>query len=257
VLADEEGYFRATLAGAASVGWSQAALELIDCPLPGWAPMQTVADVLVPRGDARFAVISDIDDTVLQTHVTHALRMLWVTLSGNAFTRLPFTGTTELYRALAAGPSGPDHNPFFYVSKSPWNLYEFLIEFLEYQGLPRGPMFLRDVGLHHEAPLDFKTTVIEQLFAAYPGLPFVLVGDSGERDPDIYLEIAARHPGRVPVIYIRDIGGSARRRRQLLALAAEARRHEVELLLLADAHEALEHARRIGLCWSGHAQRGH
>jgi phosphatidate phosphatase APP1 len=252
VQADEEGYFRAALPGALEpAGWRAARLELVDCPLPGWAPMQTRAEVLVPRGDARFAVISDIDDTVLQTHVTHALRMLWVTLSGNPFTRLPFDGTTALYRALAAGVSGPDHNPFFYVSKSPWNLYEFLIEFLEYQGLPRGPVFLRDVGLHETAPLDFKTTVIEELLAAYPALPFVLVGDSGERDPDIYLEIATRHPGRVPVIYIRDVGGGRKRRRELEVLAEEARRVGSELMLLGHAHEALAHARRVGLAWAG------
>jgi phosphatidate phosphatase APP1 len=179
--------------------------------------------------------------------------MIWVTLSGNAYTRLPFAGTTALHQALAAGDSGPDHNPFFYVSKSPWNLYEFLVEFLEYQGLPRGPVFLRDVGLHHQAPLDFKATIIEQLFAAYPQLPFVLVGDSGERDPDIYLEIAARHPGRVRAIYIREVGGSARRRQQLVALAEEARRCGTEMLLLAHAHQALEHARQLGLAWSGQA----
>jgi phosphatidate phosphatase APP1 len=251
VKADDEGYFRVSLATPGLPmgieGWTPVDLELTGCPLPGWAPLASRAEVLIPGARAALGIVSDIDDTVLQTHVTQRLRMLWLTVSRNAHTRLPFPGTSELYRALAAGPTGAGRNPVFYVSKSPWNLYDFLVQFLDKHGLPRGPLLLRDMGLSVEAPMDFKSACISELFAMYPRLPFVLIGDSGERDPDIYVETAARHPGRVRAIYIRDVGSSPARRRQLSALAIEAKRLGCEMLYLTHAREALAHARRRGL----------
>jgi len=250
VETDEEGYFQIALPAAAppdADDWQSAELELVGCPVRGWAPTRARAEVLVPGADAEVGIVSDIDDTILQTHVTRLLKMIWLTLVENAHTRLPFEGTSELYRALAAGPTGGARNPVFYVSKSPWNLYDFLVTFMERHQLPRGPLLLRDLGLNDEAPIDFKAHCLQRLLATYPALPFVLIGDSGERDPDLYLELAARHPGRVRAIYIRDVGGGARRRHQLAAMPEEARRLGCAMLLVGHAHEALAHARSIGL----------
>jgi phosphatidate phosphatase APP1 len=258
---DDEGYFYLRLEpGALPVSeagpWHAAELELAGAPVRGWTPVRARADVLVPGPRTELGIISDIDDTVLQTHVTHRLKMIWTTLVENAQTRLPFEGTTELYRALVLGPGGQAQNPVFYVSKSPWNLYDVLAEFLDRQELPRGPLLLRDIGLHSEAPLDHKSAAIEKILTLYeqlPGgpLPFVLIGDSGERDPDIYLQVAAQHPGRIRAIYIREVGSGAERRRQLAALAEEARRRGTEMLLVSHAREALDHARRHGLAAPG------
>jgi phosphatidate phosphatase APP1 len=211
--------------------------------------LQTQAEVLVPGKRAEFGVISDIDDTVLQTHVTRRLKMLWVTFVGNAYTRLPFEGTTELYQALAIGASGRAQNPFFYISKSPWNLYDFLIAFMDRHELPRGALFLRDLGVRQEAPLDFKTSTIEQVLNTYPNLSFVLIGDSGERDPDIYLDIAARHPGRIRAIYIREVNQNPLRRMELKAMPDQARKLGCEMLLVAHAREALIHAQSHRLAY--------
>ena len=255
VLTDEEGYFRATLPvdGAMSDkevdGWRPVDIEVLRCPVRGFSPVAARAEIIVPPNDCELGIVSDIDDTVLQTHVTRRLRMLWVTIAHNAHTRLPFPGTTELYRSLVAGPTGRGRNPVFYVSKSPWNLYDFLIEFLERHELPRGPLFLRDVGFNVEAALDHKASCIDQIFETYPRLPFVLIGDSGERDPDIYVEAAARHRGRVRAIYIRDVGSSPSRRKQLAVLAEEARQLGCDMLYLSHAEEALVHARARG--WAG------
>jgi phosphatidate phosphatase APP1 len=186
---------------------------------------------------------------VLQTHVTQKLKMIWVTLSGSAFTRMPFEGTSELYRALAAGASGRAENPVFYVSKSPWNLYDFLVDFMDYHELPRGPLLLRDIGLHEAPPLDHKSQTLRTLFETYPSLSFVLIGDSGERDPEIYLETAARYPGRVRAIYIRDLGGQNRKvtgAGRAQELTARAQSHGTEMLWVEHASHALEHARARG-----------
>jgi phosphatidate phosphatase APP1 len=170
--------------------------------------------------------------------------MIWVTLSGSAFTRMPFEGTSELYRALVAGATGRANNPVFYVSKSPWNLYDFLVDFMDYHELPRGPLLLRDIGLREAPPLDHKSAAVRLLFETYPALPFVLIGDSGERDPDIYLSIAARYPRRVRAIYIRDLGTKAGAQRE--AYLAKARDLGTEMLWVSHARTAHEHARSRG-----------
>ncbi len=113
--------------------------------------------------------------------------------------------------------------------------------------MPRGPLLLRDLGLHSEAPLDFKATRITQILETYPALRFVLVGDSGERDPEIYLDVLRRHPGRVAAIYIREVDSRPERRASLEAIVAEVRSLGAEMLLLAHAQDALAHARAVGL----------
>jgi phosphatidate phosphatase APP1 len=243
---DEEGYFYLQLAAAADGLWQSADIELTGAPVRGWQPVRARAEVLVPAPGAEIGIVSDIDDTVLQTHVTRRWKMIWTTLVENAQTRLPFEGTSELYRALVSGPTGGASNPVFYVSKSPWNLYDLLVDFMDAHGLPRGPLLLRDMGLHVEAPLDHKTTAIAQLLGTFSTLPFILIGDSGEHDPDIYLQLAASNAGRVRAIYIRDVGAGPLRRRELDRLCEDAHRLGTEMLLVGHAREALAHARARG-----------
>jgi phosphatidate phosphatase APP1 len=191
-LTDDEGYFRIEMpvSRAATGRWHQVELQLLDLPA------RATAQVLVPSRRARFAVISDIDDTIVRTNVASKLKMILTVALTNARTRLPFPGVAGLYRALHAGV-----NPLFYVSKSPWNLYAPLVEYLEVQGLPLGPLLLRDFGWRPEKAHKRKS--IEDLLQTYPKLPFVLIGDDGEDDPEIYRDIERRFPGRVRSIYIR------------------------------------------------------
>lgn len=148
-VADEEGYFSLDLPLAQPVDparvWHTVWVRLVE-PLARNAPVQTAAEVLTPPS-ARFAVISDIDDTILQSHAASLLRSFVVTFFGNAQTRLPFAGVAALYQALRRGASSMEMNPIFCVSSSPWNFYDFLVEFMERCRLPAGPMFLHDYGL--------------------------------------------------------------------------------------------------------------
>ena len=249
---DDEGYFDLALTSPELGGagdWKTAEVAVVGSPMRGFLPARATAEILIP-GAAEVGIISDIDDTVLQSHVTQKLKLIWVTLSGSAFTRMPFEGTSELYHALAAGTSGHANNPVFYVSKSPWNLYDFLVDFMDYHQLPRGPLLLRDIGLREAPPIDHKSAAVRQLLETYAELPFVLIGDSGERDPEIYLETAARYPGRIRAIYIRDLGGKNRKdtaggRAEKLCERAQA--YGTEMLWLEHARDALAHARRIGI----------
>lgn len=249
---DHEGYFEVTIPQPELGGpgaWKTAEVELTSAPVRGFSAVRATAQILVPPPSAELGIISDIDDTVLRTYVTRTLKMIWVTLSGSAYTRQPFEGTSELYRALVAGASGHANNPVFYVSKSPWNLYDLLVDFMDYHELPRGALLLRDIGVREAPPLDHKSEAVERLLESYPRLRFVLIGDSGERDAEIYCGLAERHPGRVAAIYIRDLGplsfhDSAQQRRDLRLRAAA---QGTEMLWITHAEAALEHARESRL----------
>jgi phosphatidate phosphatase APP1 len=163
--------------------------------------------------------------------VARKLRMLLIAAFNNARTRKPFKGVAAFYRALHAGV-----NPVFYVSKSPWNLYAPIVEYLEVQGLPRGPVLLRDFGRRREK--EHKRKTIEEILDTYPALPFVLSGDSGEQDPEIYADIVRRFPERIVAIYIRSVNPKR---------VKEVERLGTRLILAPQAETAAAHAAAAGL----------
>ena len=121
------------------------------------------------RRDARFGVLTDIDDTILQTGVQRAGHMVRQALTGSALTRTPFSGA--LPRPCSRG------NPVFYVSSSPGNLHAFLVAFLRHRAFPLGPVLLRDL-LGTESGREQKAGRIEGVLDLHPDLPFVLVADT-------------------------------------------------------------------------------
>ncbi|MCB0121609.1 MAG: DUF2183 domain-containing protein [Caldilineaceae bacterium] len=212
---------------------------------------QTTTRVMVPPANSNFGVISDLDDTVLQTHATSLLHMARLTLFHNARTRLPFAGVAEFYQALQRGPQGKGSNPIFYVSSSPWNLYDLLFEFLAFHGIPHGPLFLRDLGLrrdllgsagHH----SHKLAQVEHLLGVYPNLPFILIGDSGQEDPEIYQEIVQRFPARIMAIYIRDVSLD-KRDSEVDSIIEAVGKTNVTMVRVPDTVAAAEHAAQRGL----------
>jgi phosphatidate phosphatase APP1 len=201
--------------------------------------------VIVPPREAQFGVISDIDDTVLQTDATRLLSMARKVLFGNARTRLPFAGVAEFYQRLHQ-----EKNPLFYVSSSPWNLYDVLVEFLDVNGIPLGPLLLRDWGMSVSEGLPLghgvhKLQVIKQILDTYPALPFILIGDSGQEDPEIYSQIVQNYPQRILAIYIRDVSGG-KRDKQIDELSRRVLEAKSELLLVPDTAVAERHARSRG-----------
>jgi phosphatidate phosphatase APP1 len=248
--ADVEGFFEISLRLPepldSTAGWYQVDLDLLSPPSPSGGSVRSKAQVLVPHG-ASFGVISDLDDTVLRSSATSVLKMAWIVVRNNAHTRLPFEGVAAYYRALQLGKDGRASNPIFYLSSSPWNIYDMLEDFLNLHGVPPGPLFLKDwsltvLGKHR----DYKIGVIRRLLDTYEEMPFVLIGDSGEEDPEIYLQAAREHPGRVIAIYIRDVT-SGERDAEIMAMAEEARRLGTEMVAVPDTTAAAEHASSIGL----------
>jgi phosphatidate phosphatase APP1 len=248
LVSDDEGFIHAWLpldAPLAPGVWHDVTFVL---DRPGAAEAVT-ARVLAPSARAVFGVVSDLDDTVLQSEVGRFVHAARLVLFENARTRLPFPGVAALYRALAAGAGGDDGNPVFYLSSSPWNLYDVIADFLDARGLPTGPILLRDWDLSRELArtAPFKLARIDELFAAYPGLPFVLVGDSAQADPEVYADVAARHPGRVRAVYIRDVSRSVERRGAIARLAATLETTGTPLVLTDDTLAVARDAAARGL----------
>jgi phosphatidate phosphatase APP1 len=254
IVADDAGYFHAEFRlrqPLAASGWHTVALRLLE-PAPAAGPAaQAEARVLVPPATARFGIISDIDDTILWSNVSNKLRMLKMLAVSNAHTRKPFKGVAAFYRALHEGASGAENNPLFYVSSSPWHLYTPLVDFFQSQGIPPGPLLLKELGVRslfgagrHQ---EHKLGNIEQILRTYPQLPFVLIGDSGQEDPEIYKEVVLRHPGRIRTIYIRNVDPDPARIEAIDRLIAEVRSSGAQLVLAPDSEYAAAHAAGEGL----------
>jgi phosphatidate phosphatase APP1 len=248
-----EGYFQMEGANSAQIssGWHDAEFEVPDIRDPHHGATTATGQLLIPSADARVGIISDLDDTVVKTHVVSRLRMLANVALRNARTRIPFAGVGAFYRALQQGRSGDEANPLFYVSACPWDLFDLLIEFFRIQKIPLGPMLLQRYNLKtllsHEERDAHKRTSIASLLEFYPHLPFILIGDSGERDPEIYTRIARRFPHRIRAIYIRDIAARRRHESSIRHMARELKQFGIPLVLTQDSEAAAEHAAAVGL----------
>jgi phosphatidate phosphatase APP1 len=160
----------------------------------------------------QYGFISDVDDTFLISHSANLRKRLYVLFTRNARSRKPFEGVVKHYQLLALSNTTPDApNPFFYVSSSEWNLYDFLLEFSTLNGLPRG-VFLLNVLKEFRQLLktgqnnhNGKFTRIVRILQAYPKQRFVLLGDSSQHDPYIYESVVKHFPKQVHAVYIRDV----------------------------------------------------
>lgn len=218
-------------------------LELLS-PLPvNQRETLTTGTVIIPSEEAEFGVISDMDDTVLKTGATNLLTMVKKTLFGNARTRLPFEGVAAFYAALHH-----DRNPLFYVSSSPWNLYDLLVDFLDINDIPLGPLMLRDWGITETGFVPsshgaHKLDSIENILRTYSHLPFILIGDSGQEDPEIYYEVVRSFPERILGIFIRDVSPADERDNAINKLAKEVIQDGNKLFLVHDTIEAAKASR--------------
>lgn len=207
------------------------------------------AEFVIPPVTAQFGVISDIDDTILHTGVTSFLkwRVLKNSLFRNAYQRISLEGAPEFYKALQLGKKADGRNPIFYLSNSPWNLYEYLKLFLAINDFPKGPILLRDFRTPFDRTIKpekpHKQKEIINLLKTYPQMKFILIGDSGEHDPSIYTDIAVQFPDRILAIYLR----SVKHRRKMKRVQSIVDNFKtVPVLSVKTSKEAEEHARENG-----------
>ncbi len=227
IISDERGFFNVQLANGATPIDNQEWLDIIiEIPLLGINSQ--ISDILLlPDRNAQYGIITDIDDTVVHTGVSNKFKMVLKTIFTNAYLKNSITGANELYNHFHVSNDGIT-NPVFYVSRSPWNLYDMLQDFFSHNHFPKGPLILRDPSTQRDNPKaglteTHKYKAITNILAAYPELPFILMGDSTEIDAVIYLELKEIFKDRIKQIYIREVEDS----KNLRNLQAYAKNHKL------------------------------
>lgn len=227
---DAEGYVRFDIAlepvwalPSAAPAWEVACLHW----LTPEGPQCVEGYVLAPGALTKLAVISDIDDTIVETGVAGGIRSVarnWRrVLAELPDERIAVPGADVFYGSLGGGavlaePGGAGlryeatHRPFFYVSSSPWNLFSYLVAFQQTRKLPLGPLMLRDWGANRATFAsgshgEHKRAAIVSLMDFYPEMRFALIGDDTQGDLPAYSEAVQKHPGRVAAVFIRTGSG--------------------------------------------------
>lgn len=260
IVADEEGFFREWIELAPPLegddDWREAEVRLQYPVRDGDRDITGKAPIRVATGQETFGVISDLDDTVIQSRITSFLQAVRTVMLGNARTRLPFPGVAAFYQALERGGDGARRNPIFYVSSSPWNIYDVIADFMEIQRIPTGPIHLRDWDVDLDALTSsrlkrHKEPIIREILELFPSLPFILIGDDSQKDPEIYRAIIDQFPGRILAIYIRNVRAEPERSASVQALAKEVLAAGSTLILADDTFAAAQHAAEQG--WIEHS----
>ncbi|GAA4642354.1 App1 family protein [Pontixanthobacter gangjinensis] len=237
-----KGAAHSHLATTDAEGFVRFEIELDDWrfpPAPTWeavslhwndgASSQSVnGHVLAPGEGTQLGVISDIDDTIIETGITGNVRAIlrnWKrVLAQMPEERAQVPDADIFYNALGGNAPpmpglrrssdehpAPTDRPFFYVSSSPWNLYSYLVAYKKVRGLPLGPIALRDWGLNREtfgsgSHGAHKRRAIEKILATYPAMQFALIGDDTQGDLTAFNGIVTDYPDRIAAIFIRTAG---------------------------------------------------
>ncbi len=197
---DRSGYVDVDVPGhGLPPGWQEATVGLDN------GDSVTVSVLVVDPG-ARVGLVSDIDDTVMITHLPRILIAGWNTFVRSELVRQQVPGMASMYRALAAEEPGM---PVFYLSTGAWNIAPALTRFLRRHDFPVGPCLLTDWGPTNtgwfRSGQEHKERELRRLLEEFPEVSWVLVGDDGQHDPVIYGELAEEHPERVEAICIREL----------------------------------------------------
>ena len=180
-------------------GWQQVVVEAQGAePVP--------ADVFIVADDVEFGIISDIDDTVITTMLPRPMLAAWNTFVLRGKSRRAVSGMAPMYRRLLSAHSGA---PIIYVSTGAWNTTQTLIRFLLESGYPLGPLLMTDWGPTNtgwfRSGQQHKRQCLDRLARDFPKIRWLLVGDDGQHDPDLYANFAEARPDRVDAVCIRQL----------------------------------------------------
>lgn len=209
---------------------------------------RATARILVPDA-SHYAMISDIDDTFLISHSSNFRKKLFVLLTENAHTREPFEGVVEHYRLLASiSAKDGTTNPFFFVSSSEWNLYDYIREFFVKNDFPQGVYLLNQLKTFSELwktgsnNHSTKFTRIVRILEYYPDQKFILLGDDTQEDPIIYESIVSHFPGQIKAVYIRKV--RKKTKETVVPSIEKIKSAGVQCCYFSHSEEAMEDTRR-------------
>lgn len=197
--ADRGGVLDARVELDLAPGWSTVRLRLGDGD-------EVEAPVFVVDEEGGVGLLSDIDDTVMVTALPRPFLAAWNTFVLDEHARSPVPGMAVLYERLTRTHPGC---PVIYLSTGAWNVAPTLTRFLHRNLYPRGPLLLTDWGPTHDrwfrSGRDHKRESLERLAREFPGIRWLLVGDDGQHDEELYSAFARQHPGNVAAIAIREL----------------------------------------------------
>lgn len=253
-ITDEDGFFRFQWSPKVmpGPGWHQVEIYLAEGVVKKYyGTVKGTGELYIPHS-RQYAIISDIDDTFLISHSSNLRKRLFVLLTENAYSRDPFDGVAAHYKALANAGTKPDEpNPFFYISSSEWNLYDYITEFAKKNELPKGIYLLNQLkrfseawktGQNKHATKFFR---ISRILEAFPAQDFILLGDDSQQDPVIYASVVAHFPNQVKAVYLRNVY----HRNVTVVKAAIAKMESAGIPVCHFRHssDAFQHSATIGL----------
>ncbi|GAB5466779.1 MAG: hypothetical protein Kapaf2KO_22150 [Candidatus Kapaibacteriales bacterium] len=242
---DSEGYFLFEIDKSLEEGTHEFLLRTENMFEGEKKQVTSNAKVIVPNPEAEYGVISDIDDTILKSFIPTPFKMLKTLLTSSASSRKSFEGTGEFYQKLVHNSAGK-RRPFFFVSGSPWNIYDVLIHFIEDNNFPTATLFLKDLGItdtyiFSESTKKHKLRWIKEILEFYPNQKFIVIGDSGQEDAEIYSEASEKFPERIDTIYIRDVSDGINNEK-FAVLTEKLKANNIEFMTFKESTEAKNHA---------------
>lgn len=219
VTADRSGLVDAVVPVALEPGWHTIGLQAEEPGQPTLDRPPQEAKIFVVDPAAKLGVVSDVDDTVMVTALPRPMLAAWHAFVLNEHSRRPTSGMPVLYERLnQAYPKAP----VIYLSTGAWNVAPTLTRFLSRNLYPPGPLLLTDWGPTEtswfRSGSDHKHRSLQRLAEEFPQMTWILFGDDGQHDEEIYGEFVEKHPDRVRAVCIRQLSpgqavlaGSARR----------------------------------------------
>jgi phosphatidate phosphatase APP1 len=196
-VADRGGYVDCLVEGDLPAGWASVRLTA-----EGAEPVAAPVRVVDPA--VRLGIVSDVDDTVMVTALPRPLLAAWNTFVLDEHARMAVPGMAVLYERLTNRYPGA---PVFYLSTGAWNVAATLTRFLSRHLYPAGPLLLTDWGPTDDrwfrSGREHKRATLARLARELPDLRWLLIGDDGQHDQEIYAEFAAEHADRVAAVAIR------------------------------------------------------
>ncbi|MGK7392639.1 MAG: App1 family protein [Candidatus Cyclobacteriaceae bacterium M2_1C_046] len=251
---DDEGYYHLKIPAKKNEDqpfWDKVHFKIIDTPADLEGDFTATGEIMFPNEGSEFGVISDVDDTILDSNATNFLLKVKTLAFNNARARIAFPGVAALYRGLIAKNGSKYKNPLWFISGSSWNIYDMLNRFCEEKNIPKAPFLLRQLDIDAKKiikkdAIPYKLGHLRPLMKFTDPLPFILIGDSGQKDPEIYKTIAEEFPGRVKAIYIRGLTPniSDERDKEIKKMAKELKKKNIDMILADNSLEAAKHANK-------------
>ena len=239
---DRSGHIDLTFRGhGMPPGWHEVTVSAQGCD-----PVQASVYIVAP--DARFGLISDIDDTVITTSLPRPMIAAWNTFFRHENARRVVPGMGPLYRTIMAEHPGA---PIIFVSTGAWNTAPTLTRFLKRNGFPIGPLLLTDWGPTNtgwfRSGQDHKRACLDRLAKDFPKIKWLLIGDDGQHDPKIYQDFLEARPKRVAAVGIRQLTPAEQVLSHGLPVSTEELTGKAPIVYAPDGYGLLRLLRAAGL----------